>query len=50
MTSKSSSNSDPLLSVMTSTVLALEPVLGDSERVDEPERVAELVALPGVCL
>ena len=50
MTSKSSSDSDPLLSVMTSTVLALEPVLGDSERVDEPEPVAELVALPEVCL
>ena len=42
MTSKSSSDFDPLLSVMTSTVLALEPVLGDSERVDE------LVALPVV--
>ena len=35
---------------MTSTVLALEPVLGGSERVDELEPVAELVALPKVCL
>ena len=50
MISKSSSDSDPLLSVMTSTVLALEPVLGGSERVDELETVAELVALPKVCL
>ena len=50
MISKSSSDSNPLLSVMTSTVLALEPVLGGSECVDELEPVAELVALPKVCL
>ena len=50
MISKSSSDSDPLLSVMTSTVLALGPVLGGSERVDELEPVAELFALPKVCL